>query len=120
MQHETIDKHPIFVMQSAVRYANLLNSFMDIPINISVALQAAGDHWRNQVATAERVYGKHAALRMKLDRAVLAQSQRLPGGPSSSFAGLDAILGRDTQIDFTDVLNRKFVLGALSATSQLK
>jgi hypothetical protein len=43
---------------------------------------------------------------MKLDRAVFAQSQRLPGGPSSDYVGMDTILGRDTQIDFADFLNR--------------
>ena len=66
--------------------------------------QSEADEWRNKVATAERTYGKHAALRMKLDRATLAQFQRLPG-VSSSFAGLDAVLQRDTRVEFSDFLN---------------
>ena len=60
--------------------------------------------WQNSVATAERVQGKHAAMRMKLDRAILSQYQRLPG-VESSFVGLDTALQRDVRIEFSDVLN---------------
>ena len=58
------------------------------------------------MSTAARIYGSHAALRLKMDRSILAQYQRLPGMPSS-FAGLDCVLQRDTKIDFSDVLARK-------------
>lgn len=55
---------------------------------------------------AARVYGAHAAWEKRMDRAALSSMQRLPGGPSSSFALLDSFLGRDEKIGFEDVLNR--------------
>jgi hypothetical protein len=54
----------------------------------------------------ERVYGHHAAWEKRMDRAVLSQIQRLPGGPPSSFAMLDSFLGRDDKLGFEDTLNR--------------
>ena len=63
--------------------------------------------WRNQLWQAEMVHGPGVAMRMRMERAMLKQFQRVPGLPSS-FAGLDTVTGRDTTIDFDDILNSAY------------
>ncbi len=48
-------------------------------------------------------YGIHAPLRHKMDRTMLAQSQRLPG-LRSSLIGLQTVMGLDEKIEFEDYL----------------
>lgn len=67
--------------------------------------QALKNEWEADQFRLERVYGAHAAWERRMERAVLAQVQRLPGVPSSH-VGLDHVLGRDERIGFEDVLNR--------------
>merc|ERR1711879_466405 len=50
------------------------------------------------------VHGAHAPLRMKMERELLSQFQRLPGIPSS-LAGLETVLDTDETIEFEDVFN---------------
>lgn len=66
--------------------------------------QSYKQSWEGKLATAEKMYGRHAALGLQMDRALLAQYQRGPG-LRSEFAGLDSMLGRDDELDFTDYLN---------------
>mmetsp|Transcript_2404 Transcript_2404/g.5186 ORF Transcript_2404/g.5186 Transcript_2404/m.5186 type:complete len:127 (+) Transcript_2404:67-447(+) len=60
--------------------------------------------WDSKVARVGQIYGSHASLRLQMDRAILAQFQRLPG-MHSNFSGLDTLLGRDEDIGFEDYLN---------------
>lgn len=60
--------------------------------------------WDSKVARVGQIYGSHASLRLQMDRAILAQFQRLPG-MHSNFSGLDTLLGRDEEIGFEDYLN---------------
>lgn len=82
MRHEVAAKHPVEEMQ----------------------LSLAPQQWENEVRHVERVYGPGQAMRMRMDRAMLAQFQRAPGLPSG-FVGLDTILGRDIKVGFEDVLD---------------
>merc|ERR1719223_976411 len=52
----------------------------------------------------ERVYGSHAALRFRTEKAILTQFQRLPG-LKSEFVGLDTLMGRDDTMGFEDFLS---------------
>jgi hypothetical protein len=36
------------------------------------------DEWESKMNTLEAVYGSHAAIRMRMERAILSQFQRLP------------------------------------------
>lgn len=65
------------------------------------------DAWKTELWTTERIYGPGAAMRLRMDRALLAQAQRAPG-LASSFAGLDTFLGRDYTIGFEDFLGSTF------------
>jgi proteasome maturation protein len=65
---------------------------------------SAVTEWENKLHHVERVYGPGQAMRMRMERAMLAQFQRAPGLPSS-FVGLDTLLGRDVKIGFEDVLD---------------
>merc|ERR550537_487008 len=53
---------------------------------------------------AGRVHGAHAPLRMKMERELLSQFQRLPGLPSS-MVGLETVLDMDDTIEFEDIMN---------------
>lgn len=64
----------------------------------------AKQQWDNDLHHAERVWGPGMAMRMRMDRAILAQFQRAPG-LESDFVGLDTILGRDIKVGFEDVLD---------------
>ena len=59
--------------------------------------------FENKMKHLESVYGSHAAIRMRMEKAILSQFQRLPG-LKSEFAGLDTILGKDEGISFEDFL----------------
>eukprot|EP00401_Gymnodinium_catenatum_P082578 CAMPEP_0117550350 /NCGR_PEP_ID=MMETSP0784-20121206/48635_1 /TAXON_ID=39447 /ORGANISM="" /LENGTH=138 /DNA_ID=CAMNT_0005347365 /DNA_START=16 /DNA_END=432 /DNA_ORIENTATION=- len=50
------------------------------------------------------VHGQHAPIRLKVEREMLSQFQRLPGLPSS-FVGLQTVLDLDETIEFEDVFN---------------
>jgi len=69
-------------------------------------LQHLKNEWESNQFLLERVYGTAAAWERRMDRAVLAQVARLPGGPPSSFAGLDTLLGRDDRVTVEDILYR--------------
>lgn len=58
-----------------------------------------------RMARAAALYGLHAPLRMRMERELLCQTQRLPGGPRSSLLGLEVIMGRDDELDISDYLN---------------
>jgi Proteasome maturation factor UMP1 len=70
---------------------------------VASGVQGAVRRWDAKVRETEMMYGPGAALRMRLDRARLAQYQRAPGLPSS-FVGLDTFLGREYKVDFADFL----------------
>ena len=59
--------------------------------------------------TLERVQGRHAVFRKRMDTAILRQFRRLPGVGKSEFVGLDTYLGTDTEIEVEDVLNDPFL-----------
>lgn len=75
------------------------------PIEAVQARQVANE-WETGLRLAAMAHGQAAALEKRLDRAALAQIRRLPGGPASSHALLDAFLGRDTSVGVEDYLNR--------------
>ncbi len=54
--------------------------------------------------TVARLYGVAAAMRMKTEVDILSQICRAPG-LSSSFVGLETVLGTDETVEFEDVLN---------------
>ncbi|KAJ0408105.1 hypothetical protein P43SY_002075 [Pythium insidiosum] len=60
--------------------------------------------WELKMATAEQIYGKGAAMRLRTEKAVMEQFGRMPGLPSSH-VGLDTITGADEEITFNDFLN---------------
>ena len=51
-----------------------------------------------------RVYGSHLPMKLQMEEKILGQFQRFPG-LRSSFAGLEALSGRDMEIEFGDYLN---------------
>merc|ERR1711957_916848 len=59
---------------------------------------------RQEFQCLSMVHGVHAPLRLKMERELLSQFQRLPGLPSS-LAGLETVLGIDETIQFENVLN---------------
>ena len=71
------------------------------------SLQHTKNAWDADMLRVERVYGMHAAWEKRMDRAMLSQVQRLPGGPASSFVGLDTFLNRDIKMGFEDTLGRE-------------
>ena len=50
------------------------------------------------------VFGQHAPLRMKMERELLSQFQRLPGVPSA-LVGLETLMDLDDTIEFEDIFN---------------
>lgn len=50
------------------------------------------------------VYGSHFPMRLQMEEHILAQFQRFPG-LKTSFAGLETMLGEDTEIEFKDYLD---------------
>lgn len=50
-----------------------------------------------------QIYGSYVPMQMNLEHAILGQFQRLPG-LKSSFAGLEALTGKDEQISYADYL----------------
>lgn len=68
------------------------------------------NNWEMKMATVEQVYGKAAAMRLRTEKAVLEQFQRLPGLPSSR-VGVDTLTGADEQIEFSDFLNGAAAFG---------
>merc|ERR1712014_95424 len=62
------------------------------------------------------VHGAHAPIRMKMERELLSQFQRLPvSGIPSSLAGLETVMDMDDEIEFEDILN----LDANAPTSRI-
>lgn len=74
------------------------------PAQAAQASQLANE-WGTEQRLAALAYGAHAAMERRMDRAALSQIQRLPGGPGSSHAMLDAWLGRDGAVGWEDVLH---------------
>jgi len=52
----------------------------------------------------KRIFGTQMAMRFQMERDILSQFKRLPG-LTSSFVGLETMLGTDEDIDFEDFLN---------------
>merc|ERR1719254_264147 len=50
------------------------------------------------------VFGQHAPIRMKIERELLSQFQRLPG-LKSSLVGLETLMDMDETIEFEDIFN---------------
>ena len=71
--------------------------------------QHSRHEWDLKLQTLERVQGRHAVFRKRMDTAILRQFRRLPGVGKSEFVGLDTYLGTDTEIDVEDVLNDPFL-----------
>jgi hypothetical protein len=56
--------------------------------------------------TTANIYGSHMPIRLNTEKAILSQFQRLPG-IHSEMPGLEILLGRDEDIDFEDLFDRK-------------
>lgn len=60
---------------------------------------------KKKMYRASIAYGLHMPLKMKIERELLCQSQRLPGGMKSSLLGIEILMGKDTTIDYDEILN---------------
>lgn len=63
--------------------------------------------WDSKIHAAERTFGMHMGLRMRMDRAILSRVQRGPG-LKSEMVGLETLLGQDTNLEWEDVLGDPF------------
>mmetsp|Transcript_21414 Transcript_21414/g.50347 ORF Transcript_21414/g.50347 Transcript_21414/m.50347 type:complete len:132 (+) Transcript_21414:114-509(+) len=70
----------------------------------AIVESAPAHQWDSKLHEAERVYGTHMGLRLRMERAILSRPTRGPGLPSESL-GLDTLTGRDTTFSFEDFLN---------------
>lgn len=92
LRHEALAPHPVQALQT----------------------KAVQNEWGQRLQHAEQVYGRGVAMGMEMDRAVLSQFHRLPG-IASEYAGLEAELGRDMELDFGDMFQGMWHMITLSA-----
>ena len=64
-----------------------------------------GHEFDLKMDTVERIYGSAFAMRLKTERQALGQPHRLPGLPGTR-AGLETVLGKDTDVQFEDMLGQ--------------
>lgn len=82
-----------------------LSEEMKAPHPVQAIVEAAPQHmWDTRLRDAERVYGAHMGLRLRMERAILARPTRGPDLPSTAL-GLDTLTGRDVSFGFEDFLN---------------
>lgn len=97
--------HPVETIQKVVSVVHSLLACRLHVLTASLLLQHFSNDFNTKMYTLGKIQGTHAAWERQMDRAVLSQIQRLPGGPPSSHALLDTLMGRDDKIDFEDILN---------------
>lgn len=73
------------------------------PVQV-IESNAPKSEFRLKLQTLERVYGKHAAMRLRTETELLGQVRRLPG-LRSEFAGLNVLFDGYSDIDVADVFD---------------